>query len=238
LKGLFGGGAATAEAERDNGAARQDGRQRRGDGRGGRHRRRSPAEQARAQEFIQRYTTGDPAEGFASEEAIGYLRELRQDAPPEVWPRAAAQTVQHLPPAQRQTFAEMLERREAGTGMVTIERSGEARAAQQREGGAPGGLGMEDMLGSLLGGLLGGSMAPQQPAPRGGGTPDLNPLDDLLGGLFASRDEPPPQPRQPPPAPQPRGGVDEILSNPLGKAVLSGLATFAMKEMLDRDGRL
>jgi hypothetical protein len=78
--------------------------------------------------------------------------------------------------------------------MVTRERSGAARAAPRRAGGAPGGLGMEELWGSLLGGLLGGGMAPQQPAPPGGGTPDLNPLDDLLGGLFGSRDEPP-QPR-------------------------------------------
>ena len=33
-------------------------------------------------------------------------------------------------------------------------------------------------------------------------------------------------------------GVDEILSSPLGKAVLGGLAAFAMIEMMDKDGRL
>jgi hypothetical protein len=32
--------------------------------------------------------------------------------------------------------------------------------------------------------------------------------------------------------------VYELLSNPVGKAVLGGLAAFAMKEMMDRDGRL
>jgi hypothetical protein len=32
--------------------------------------------------------------------------------------------------------------------------------------------------------------------------------------------------------------VDEILSSPLGKAVLGGIAAFAMKEMMDRDGGL
>ena len=82
-------------------------------------------ERVRAEDFVQRYTTGNPAEGFDSDEAIGYLRELRGQVPPETLQRAVAETVRNLPPEQRQAFAEMLERRRAGTGMVTVERTGE-----------------------------------------------------------------------------------------------------------------
>ena len=112
-------------------------RERRGDGggRGGR-RRRSPEELAQAEDFINRYTTGNPSEGFSSEEAVNYLRQVRAEAPPEVMQRAAVETVRNLPDDQRKAFAEMLQRRQAGSGMVTIERTGEARAAEGR-GGSP-----------------------------------------------------------------------------------------------------
>ena len=271
LKGLFGGGEAD-DARGAQRAERQARRAARGDGGGqGGRRRRSPEEVAQAEDFINRYTTGHPSEGFSSDEAVNYLRQVRNEAPPEVMQRAAVETVRNLPEDQRRAFAEMLQRRQAGSGMVTIERTGEARAAQGR-GESPagsgmddmlgglfgglfgggttqpdpypqprqtpsgqGGFGADDMLGGLLGGLLGGGMTQQQ--PRGSSQPDNNPFDDLFGGMFGGGDDQPaPRQRQQPQAQS--GGVDEILSSPLGKAVLGGIAAFAMKEMMDRDGRL
>jgi hypothetical protein len=273
LKGLFGGGEVD-DAQGVQQEAKQARRQRRGDGGGRRGRRRhSPEEVAQAENFINRYTTGNPSEGFSSEEAVNYLRQVRSEAPPEVMQRAAVETVRNLPDDQRKAFAEMLQRRQAGSGMVTIERTGEARAAEGRGGAqagggmddmlgglfgglfgggggmtqpepypqprqAPqgqGGFGADDMLGGLLGGLLGGGMTQQE--PRGSSQSDNNPFDDLLGGMFGGGDdEQEPQRRQQPQSQG--GGVDEILSSPLGKAVLGGIAAFAMKEMMDQDGRL
>jgi hypothetical protein len=275
LKGLFGGGEED-DAQGGQRAERQARRAARGDGggRGGRRRDRSPEEVAHAKDFINRYTTGHPSEGFSSEEAVNYLRQVRSEVPPEVMQRAAVETVRNLPDDQRKAFAEMLQRRQAGSGMVTIERTGQAHAAEGR-GGSPagggmddmlgglfgglfgggatqpdpypqprqspqgqGGFGADDMLGGLLGGLLGGGMTQQQ--PRGHSQPDNNPFDDLFGGLFGGGDDQA-EPRQRQQRQQPQaqgGGVDEILSSPLGKAVLGGIAAFAMKEMMDRDGRL
>ena len=272
LKGLFGGGEAD-DARGAQRAERQARRAARGDGggRGERRRSRSPEEVAQAKDFINRYSTGNPSEGFSSEEAVNYLRQARAEAPPEVMQRAAVETVRNLPEDQRKAFAEMLQRRQAGSGMVTIERTGQAHAAEGRSGSqagggmddmlgglfgglfgggtaqpepypqprqAPqgqGGFGADDMLGGLLGGLLGGGTAPQQ--PRGSTQPDNGPFDDLFGGLFGGGDDQTaPQQRQQPQAQS--GGVDEILSSPLGKAVLGGIAAFAMKEMMDQDGRL
>src|SRR5215218_922951 len=275
LKGLFGGGEAD-DARGGQRAERQARRAARGDGggHGGRRRQRSPEEDAQAKDFINRYTTGHPSEGFSSDEAVNYLRQVRNEAPPEVMQRAAVETVRNLPEDQRKAFAEMLQRRQAGSGMVTIERTGQAHAAEGRDGAqagggmddmlgglfgglfggggmtqpepypqprqtpqtqGQGGFGADDMLGGLLGGLLGGGMA--QP-PRGSRQSDNNPFDDLFGGLFGGGDDDQaPQRRQQPQAQQ-GGGVDEILSSPLGKAVLGGIAAFAMKEMMDRDGRL
>jgi hypothetical protein len=269
IKGLFGGGEAGAEGAQR--AERQARRAARGDGggRGGR-RQRSPEEVDRAKDFINRYTTGHPAEGFSSEEAINYLRQVRNEAPPEVMQRAAVETVRNLPDDQRKAFAEMLQRRQAGSGMVTIERTGQARATEGRGGSqagggmddmlgglfgglfgggmsqpepypqprqtpqGQGGFGADDMLGGLLGGLLGGGMAQQ---PRGSNQPDNNPFDDLFGGMFGGGDDDQVTQRRQQPQAQ-GGGVDEMLSSPLGKAVLGGIAAFAMKEMMDRDGRL
>ena len=268
LKGLFGGGeAGDDDAQRAERQARRAARAD-GGGRGGR-RQRGPEDVDRAKDFINRYTTGHPSEGFSSEEAINYLRQVRNEAPPEVMQRAAVETVRNLPDDQRRAFAEMLQRRQAGSGMVTIERTGQARPAEGRGGGqagggmddmlgglfgglfgggmaqpepypqprqspqGQGGFGADDMLGGLLGGLLGGGMTQQQ--PRGYSQSDNNPLDDLFGGMFGGDDAQAPQQRQQPQAQG--GGVDDILSSPLGKAVLGGIAAFAMKEMMDQDGR-
>jgi hypothetical protein len=268
LKGLFGGGEVDDTPPAQSGAQAEKGARggRRGGGRrgGGGRRRRSPEEQAQAEDFINRYTTGNPTEGFSSEEAVGYLRELRGEVPPEVMQRAAVETVRNLPEEQRKQFAEMLERRRAGSGMVTIERTGETRTTEARDAAQPGG--MDDMFGGLLGGLLGGGMAQPEPqsrqAPSGapgmddmlggllggllGGPPPASsgrtsqasdPFGDLLGGLLGGgmgAPEPEQQPRQQQPQEQ-GGGIGDILGSPLGKAVLGGIAAYAMKEMMDKD---
>lgn len=262
LKGLFGGGAAgepaTPGAMANAEPRRRGGRRGGGGGGGGRRRRRMSAdEMVQAQDYINRYQTGHPAEGFSSDEAVGYLRQLRGEVPPEVLQRAAVQSVQNLPPDQRKAFAEMLERRRAGTGMVTIERTGQTHAVEGRgapQGGddplgglfgglfgggagqpmpqpAPGGSGMDDMLGGLLGTLLGGGMA--QPQPQSGGS--AGPLDDIFGSLFGGQAEPQPQPRASQ-QPQQGGGVGDLLNSPLGKAVLGGIAAFALQEVMNKSG--
>src|SRR5918998_3824713 len=183
LKGLFGGGEAN-DAQSAPRPAR-GGRRGGGGGRGGR-RRRNPEEVAQAEDFINRYTTGHPSEGFSSEEAVNYLRQVRAEAPPEVMQRAAVETVRNLPDDQRKAFAEMLQRRQAGAGMVTIERTGEARAAEGRGGGQAGG-GMDDMLGGLFGGLFCGGMAQPEPYPQPRQSPQSQGgfgADDMLGGLL------------------------------------------------------
>lgn len=253
LKGLFGGGEA-GDTSADEGRDRHHG--------GRRRRQMSADDTARAQDFIQRYRHGRPDEGFSSDEAINYLQQLRGEAPPEVLQRAAVNTVNNLPEDQRKAFAEMLQRRQQSQGMVTIERSGQAHAAEGRT--APQGGG--DILGSLFGGLLGGMAVPEpqpmprtQPAPSGGGIDDM--LGGLLGGLLGSGAQTMPQGRNVPandpfgdilggvlgggqPEPhhqrqeqQQDGGIGDILGSPLGKAVLGGIAAYAMQEMMDRNRR-
>ena len=62
-------------------------------------------------------------------------------------------------------------------------------------------------------------------------------LGTLLGG--APEQAPAPRRRDAPqaPAPDQGGGIGDILGSPLGKAVLGGIAAFAMKEMMNKNRR-
>lgn len=263
LKGLFGGG--EADAAGGNTGQADDREARRAERRAERQKQRDLTDDEH--DFVNRYSAGNPSEGFSTEEAVNYLQRVRGEVPPEVLQRAAVASVQNLPADQRKQFAEMLERRQQGSGMVTIERSGQAGAAQGRGGGDAGN--MDDVLGGLFGSLMGGGMA--QPAPRqapqqapqqvpqGGGMDDMlggllgsllgggaaptpqsqagDPFGDILGGLLGGAPEPTPQRQSPQPqAQQPAGGnIGDILGSPLGKAVLGGIAAYAMKEMMGGD---
>ncbi len=259
LKGLFGGGEAGDTGHADDRDAR------RAERRAERQRLRDLTDDEH--DFVNRYTTGNPSEGFSTEEAVNYLQRVRSEVPPEVLQRAAVASVQNLPADQRKQFAEMLERRQQGTGMVTIERSGQSGAAQGRSGGDSGG-GMDDVLGGLFGSLMGGSTTQstpqtrQAPSSQGGGMDDMlggllgsllgggqapqsqtqggDPFGDILGGFLGGSDAQTPTQRQTPQAHQQQqqgGGIGDILGSPLGKAVLGGIAAFAMKEMMDGSKR-
>lgn len=257
LKGLFGGGEAGDTGHADDRDAR------RAERRAERQKHRDLTDDEH--DFVNRYTTGNPTEGFSTDEAVNYLQRVRGEVPPEVLQRAAVTTVQNLPADQRKQFAEMLERRRQGTGMVTIERSGQAGAAQGRSGGDAGG-GMDDVLGGLFGSLMGGGGGGGQPAPQqvpqgggpgddmlggllgslfgGGGSPATqsqggDPFGDLFGGLLGGGTPQAAPQHQTPQAHQQQqpGGIGDVLGSPLGKAVLGGIAAFAMKEMMDGNRR-
>jgi len=204
LKGLFGGGDDSPDA---------------------------PNQRAKAQDFVQRYTTGDPTEGYSEDEARSAFETVAQRASPETMQRAARETLNKLNPDQRSQFAEMLKQRQAGQGGVQIERAG---------GSAGGGGGIDDMLGGLLGGggggglggLLGGLLGGGQGGGRSGGG-----LDDLLGGLGGG------QPRSQTGFEQRGGdeggggmfgGLGDLMGSPVGKAVIGGIAAFSLKEMMDK----
>src|SRR4051812_28587422 len=70
-----------------------------------RQRRKANAETRRnRKEFVERYATGDPAEGFTTDEAIAHLREMRDEMSPADFRRAMQRTLEHLPPSQRDDF--------------------------------------------------------------------------------------------------------------------------------------
>jgi len=196
----------------------------------------------KAQDFIDRYQTGKPTEGYSDEEAVQHFRQAAQVATPAQMQAAFKQAVAGLPENDRAQFNQMLQERKAGKGMVDIERTGERKATTGRgsSGGADS-IGLDDLLGGLLGGAAGGGAA-----SGGGGLGDIlggllgsssggssssggGGLGDILGGMAGGGTAPAQQ--------SDSGGglgdmLGDILKSPIGKAVLAGTAAYAMKEVL------
>lgn len=143
----------------------------------------------RARDFVDRYETGDPAEGFSGQEAYENYNRVARQAPPEVYERAAEQAFNRMPPGQRSEFAQMIQQQMGGGGNLSGDDPRQlAQAVTRVQQQQPGGLA------SLFGG--------------GGG-------DSGSGG---------------------GGGLGGMLDNPLAKVALGGIAAFAFKELMDRDG--
>ena len=191
-------GTATAkptDAERE---ARREARQRR---------KADPEARHKRKEFVDRYTTGHPSEGFTAEEAVTHLREMREEMTPAEFRKAMERTLENLPADQRDEFTALMRQHKAAkaTAAAAPAAAGAAKAA--------------DPFGGLLTGLLGGGAAATGSAP---GVGDV--LNDLAkGGLKA-------------PTGQAGGAPSEadlaaLLNSPLGRAVLGGVAAYGMQAM-------
>src|SRR5215213_3875236 len=99
-----------------------------------RHRRKADAATRHSRkEFVERYTTGDPSEGFTTEEAIAHLRQMREEMTPEEFRRAMRRTLEHLPPSQRDDFIRIMREYQAGAAEPT---SGATTVADAQAGEA------------------------------------------------------------------------------------------------------
>jgi hypothetical protein len=185
-------------------------------------------EKKKAEDFINRYQTGKPTEGYTDQEALQQLQQAAKVATPEQMQAAFKQAVANLPEDERAQFNKMLQDRKAGTGTIDIERSGERKEVTSRDtSGGGSDVGLDDLLGGLLGGMAGGS------GSSGGGG-----LGDILGGLLggASGASTSTGATDSGKSGDSGGGIGDLLggllSSPAGKAVLAGTAAFAMKEVL------
>ena len=197
-----------------------------------RQRRKADAETRRnRKEFIERYTTGDPAEGFTTEEAVAHLREMREEMTPEEFRRAMKRTLEHLPPNQRDDFIRIMREYQAGaaphaSGGAATAAGGQAGEGMAREESTPSTAAGARAGGDPFGGLLTGLMGSGAVAAGGIGVGDL--LDDLArGGLRAPASTPGKQPTE--------ADFHALLNSPLGRAVLGGVAAFGMQEMEEEE---
>lgn len=174
-----------------------------------------PQVRAKAEDFVTRYTSGNPFEDYDENEAVEMFEMVREEASPEELREALAETIRNFTPEQKAAFAAALQGGAAGGeghGAMGLKApgggadqkmgvggglgdlmSGAGQMQPQRGGQPAGGMGMDDMLGGLLGGLLGGGMA-------GGGmpggqmqSPAQSPFGSILGGLLGSAGQPMPQ---------------------------------------------
>ena len=216
LRELFGGDepqpAAGTRTETTSGPADSEREARRE----ARQRRKADAEARRSRrEFVERYTTGDPSEGFTTEEAIAHLREMRDEMTPEEFRRAMQRTLEHLPPSQRDDFIKIMREYQAG--------SAAPGASTPASTAAPGsGAASADPFAGLLTGLMGSSAA-------GAGGIDIGDVwEDLTkGGLRAPSATPGEKPTA--------ADFQALLNSPLARAVLGGVAAFGIQEMEKED---
>jgi hypothetical protein len=169
-----------------------------------------------AHDFIQRVTTGDQTQGYSDEEAHAAVQHVMQHASPDTMNRAIQQSVNNLSEEQRGQFAQMLQQRQAqGRTSGSAGANGGPIIQQSGGGTSNSGGGLGDILGGLMGGgsggLLGGLLGGNggQAQTQTGSTQGQS----NQGGMF--------------------GSLGEIMSSPVGKAVMAGAAAFAMKEMMD-----
>jgi hypothetical protein len=194
-------------------------------------------------DFAQRYTTGDPADGYSDDEARENFNRILRTAPPDVIQRAASATYQNLPENRRSELNQMLQDRQQGKNLVDIQRTDQQGGGSQGGGDPLGDLfggmmggGGGGGLGDILGGLLGGGGSSGGSSGGGGG------LGDILGGLLGGGDDQETQ-RQPSPstntgATASGGGIGDmlggLLSGPMGKVIMGGIAAYAAKELMDQ----
>jgi len=222
LKGIFGGG----EAGNDKDGGGEAGNDKDGDG--------------KPDDFVQRYTTGNPNEGYTTEEARDRFQKVMKTASPEQIQMAAKKTVANLPEDQRKELSQMIQDRQQGKNMVQIDRTGNAST-----GGQSGAGGLDDVLGGLLGGSGGGGLGDilgglLGGASSGGGSG----MGDILGGLLGGGSDDP-RPQNQPTSRSQSGAVEQqasggggigdllggLLSGPQGKAIMGGIAAFALQAM-------
>ncbi len=192
IKGLFGGGGDNDPDERI---------------------KKIGADPGEAKSFISRYLDGDPTEGYDENEAASNFQRVAQNASPDQMQRATRQALEHMSPGQRSDFAKMLQQRQASGGNVPIQQAGDRTA-----GSGGDGMGVDDILGGLLGGGGGGGLGDIFGGLLGGGNDNSRSQTGTQsggggGGML--------------------GGFGDLLSSPVGKAVIGGIAAYGMKEILD-----
>src|SRR5690242_10362031 len=97
LKGMFGGGSSDAAKKADDGH----------------------------NDFVKRYTTGDPNEGYSEQEARQQFQKVLKTASPDQLQTAFKKTVENLPENQRAELGQMVKDRQQGKNLVQIQHTGD-----------------------------------------------------------------------------------------------------------------
>ncbi|MGI9254925.1 MAG: hypothetical protein ACR2J8_14360, partial [Thermomicrobiales bacterium] len=163
-----------------------------------------PQVRAKAEDFVNRYTSGNPFEDYDEDEAVQMFEMVREETSPEELRAALEETIRNFTPEQKQAFAAAMQQQADGShaafglkapggdagesqkmgvggGLGDLMAGAGGMQPQRGQQAAPGGMGMDDMLGGLLGSLMGGAAGGQMPQ-----NPASSPFGSILGGLLGS----------------------------------------------------
>lgn len=175
----------------------------------------------RAQDFVNRVDSGNPTEGFSTEEALTSYHQVANNLSPQELQDAATQALERFSPEQRREFSQMLQSKAGVGGAPTDDPRQIAQLTSQLQSQSPDGL--LGLLGgggidSILGGLMGGGSS------GGGGG-----LSGLLGGLLGGGDD---RDTSRTAGGSQQGGLGDLLGNPIAQAILAAIAAIAMKKFM------
>ena len=164
-------------------------------------------------DLVGRYEEGSPFEGYSDEEAAGHYQAVEGQLSPEEYEHASRQAVSWLSSDEREQLGQHLYRQAQEQG-VDVGGFGGSFSDPSALAGLMGGLNRQQpgLLGNMLGGGGGGGLGGMLGGGGGGG------LGGMLGGGGG-------------------GGLGGMLGgggNPLGKAVMGGIAAMALKQVLGR----
>ena len=169
-----------------------------------------------AQDFVSRYETGLPHEGYSDEEAVHNYHQVAGRLSPQQYEEAAAETFGRMSREDRRQLRQQM--KQGGGNHFDFDnddpRELARAAAQYRQQDASGG-GLAGLFGMGGGGGPGGMLGGGQ---QGGG------LGGMLGGMMGGGQQ---------------GGMmggsqqgGSMLDNPLAKVAMGGIAAMAMKKMM------
>jgi len=162
-----------------------------------------------AQDFVGRYETGLPHEGYSDEEAVHNYRRVAGRLSPQQYEEAASETFGRMSKEERRQLRQEMKRRGGGHFDNDTDDPRElARAAARYRQQDPSGGGLAGLFG------MGGGSGQQGGGQQGGG------LGDMLGGMMGGGQQ----------GGQQGGGG--MLDNPLAKVAMGGIAAMAMKKMM------
>ena len=168
---------------------------------------------SQAQDFMSRYDQGAPYDGISDDEAFGHYQQVAGQIPPDVYQQSAQDAFSRMSPQERMQFGQMLQQQARQQGVMDNAWDDDdnnyqdpgylSQVTSRLEQQQPG------MLGQLLGGGGGGGGMGGALGSMLGGASNTG-MGGVLGG----------------------GGGGGLLSNPLAKAAVGGIAAMAMKRMM------
>lgn len=165
-------------------------------------------QQQEFQDFSQRYDRGAPWDNFDENEALNRYNQVAPNIPPDVYQQSARESFSRLDPDQRRQLGQYIQQQapQYGVNFPDANRDGQDDRLQDPDYLAQMTGQIHQQQPGLLGQILGGG------GGGGGG------LGGILGGGGNSGG----------------GGIGGMLSNPIGKAALGGIAAMAVRQMMNR----